>query len=188
MRKLRTAVIRCISMGRIMLTSAGNCGMGTQGMSPISMNTSTGDKQSLIYRDGVQVAHAILHCLAIPTGFANFRSADEMVGIVRGWHRERGFSDVGYHYIVMPDGTYAHGRPLAIDGAHTLGWNKNTLGIAMAEHTRITKIGAASDYYTPLQLDTVRKLIRRHGITKVTGHNDHAAKLCPGFKVKPSAI
>lgn len=188
MRKLLTAIIRFISMGRITSTGAGNYGMATQETSQISMSTQTEGFPSLIFRDGVQVAHAILHCLAIPTDFYKHRSAEEFVRIVRGWHKEKGFSDIGYHYLVMPDGTFAAGRPLSLDGAHTLGWNKNTLGIVLVEHTRITRIASAETWFSQPQLATARMLIRRHGITKVTGHNDHAAKLCPGFKVKPSAI
>lgn len=130
------------------------------------------------------VLEAILHCLAVPTGWAIDRTPDAVLASVRHWHRSRGWRDVGYHYIIMPDGHVITGRPVNQIGAHTIGKNKGTLGIAMVESVQIDKIGVFSDYFTEWQKASVVDLVYEHNIHLVSGHNDYAAKLCPGFKVK----
>ena len=56
----------------------------------------------------------IIHCTATPEG----RQID--IDDVRRWHiEERGWSDVGYHFLILLDGTIQIGRPLERSGAHT---------------------------------------------------------------------
>jgi hypothetical protein len=42
---------------------------------------------------------------------------------VRRWHLKRGWRDVGYHFLVAPDGTVIRGRQLHRPGAHVEGLN-----------------------------------------------------------------
>ena len=65
----------------------------------------------------------ILHCSATPEG-ANFTAAD-----IRSWHLARGWSDIGYHYVIGIDGTVESGRCISKQGAHTKGHNKDSIGI-----------------------------------------------------------
>ncbi len=46
----------------------------------------------------------VLHCSATPQG------RDVTVADIRRWHLERGFADIGYHFVVRLDGT-VRGRP-----------------------------------------------------------------------------
>lgn len=48
---------------------------------------------------------------------------------IRGWHRSLGWSDIGYHYVVLRDGTIERGRPEAVPGAHCRGHNSHSIGI-----------------------------------------------------------
>ena len=57
----------------------------------------------------------IVHCSATPEGKA-FSVAD-----IRRWHLQRGFSDIGYHFVIYLDGSVHVGRPLAKAGAHCKG-------------------------------------------------------------------
>lgn len=71
-----------------------------------------------------KIDEIILHCSATPEG----REHD--VEDIRRWHVDgRGWSDVGYHYIILLDGTVQAGRPVNIQGAHCKGQNKTTVGI-----------------------------------------------------------
>lgn len=140
-----------------------------------------------LIRFGVMTApvrHMVLHCAAIPTGFFEGRSGPHIRDVIKRWHIARGFSDVGYHYIVTPQGFVTIGRPVSKQGAHTLGLNATTLGVLLIESAKVTKVGDFADYYTDRQRLAVRELARHHGITRVSGHNDHSPRLCPGFRVK----
>ena len=48
------------------------------------------------------------------------------------WHKERGFSSIGYHYVIRRDGTLETGRPLNTPGAHVQGHNAHSIGICLA--------------------------------------------------------
>ena len=65
----------------------------------------------------------IIHCSATPEG------KDFTVDQIRQWHLDRGFSDVGYHYVIYRDGSVHRGRPETQVGAHTTGYNSYSIGI-----------------------------------------------------------
>ena len=66
----------------------------------------------------------ILHCSATKEG------QDFSASTIRGWHvNGRGWSDIGYHWIIRLDGTIEVGRPLEKSGAHTKGHNKDSVGV-----------------------------------------------------------
>lgn len=141
----------------------------------------------LIYQgtSKVPVRRAILHCAATPTGWANGKTAAQVRDVIREWHLARGWNDIGYHYVVLPNGHVAKGRPLQQQGAHCKGHNRDTLGIVMIEARAIDRVGKFGDHFEPAQMQAVQELLHHHGIDRVSGHNDHAATLCPGFVVDP---
>ncbi len=123
----------------------------------------------------------IIHCTATPQG------REVTIDELRRWHRQRGFADVGYHYLVHLDGTVEAGRPLAKAGAHCLGHNAHSIGIAYAGGCRSDGTTPA-DTRTPAQRTALQKLtlqlLRQYPGAGVHGHNDYAAKACPSFSVK----
>lgn len=134
------------------------------------------------------VREAVLHCAAIKSGQFKGQTALEIYATVNRWHRQRGFRNgFGYHGLFMPSGSFVSGRPYTAIGAHVAGRNTGTLGFLLIESREITRIGDFSDWFTEAQ----RVALKRHlaaidGLITVTGHNDHANKLCPGFRVKTS--
>lgn len=136
-----------------------------------------------IFHGDVRVAVVILHCAAVHGDFYKAHTAQSARDVIDTWHRERGFDGIGYHFVVMPDGSYCAGRPLSKVGAHTLNHNRGTLGILMVERKRVTAFAAKEEYFSPEQLETVRSLLRTYEISEVHGHNEYSAKLCPGFVV-----
>lgn len=134
----------------------------------------------------VPVREVVLHCAAIKTGQFARMSPFEVFSTINRWHVERGFKHgFGYHALILGDGSVYPGRPLDMIGAHVLDHNKGTLGLLLVEHTEIHKIGGFHDYFAVQQAIAARAWIKAiPGIERVTGHNDHAAKLCPGFKVE----
>ena len=65
----------------------------------------------------------ILHCTATREG------RDYSVDTIRKWHTDKGWSDIGYHYLVARDGAIYEGRPVERMGAHVRGYNANSIGI-----------------------------------------------------------
>ena len=58
-------------------------------------------------------------------------SGDVSVDTIRDWHIERGFVDVGYHFIVRESGAVESGRHLHLVGAHAKGRNGDSVGICV---------------------------------------------------------
>jgi hypothetical protein len=126
----------------------------------------------------------IVHCTATQEG------KEISVDTIRKWHLKRGWSDIGYHYIISLDGLTEVGRPIERSGAHTKGENKNSIGITYvggveAERGKNGK-WIAKDTRTKeqkislLNLLTTLKSIYGDDVT-IHGHREFAAKSCPCF-------
>lgn len=131
------------------------------------------------------VREVILHCAAVATGYFKGQSPLQIFTTINRWHRERGFRSFGYHGLITPEGVFYPGRPFDQIGAHVAGHNLGTLGFLLIESREVESIGDFADWFTPEQAQALRaKLATIPGIEKVSGHNDYAAKMCPGFYVK----
>ena len=107
--------------------------------------------------------------------------------IVDRWHRDRGFREIGYQWLIRRDGTLEEGRPEGTLGAHVRGHNSGTIGICWAgglERSSGPNVGVWNP--TPEQEATMVQLIRdiqqRHPDAKrVIGHKDLVPTECPGL-------
>ena len=133
----------------------------------------------------------IIHATATRPTWWDSKPAASKVNEVRRWHvQERGWSDIGYHYLIDRDGTVAPGRPVERAGAHARGHNATSIGIALFGGHGAAQTDRFEDHFTQAQGDALRNLIQKlevehPGIRKIIGHNDVANKGCPGFKVGP---
>ena len=122
----------------------------------------------------------ILHCSATPEG------RDVSVQTIREWHKQRGWSDIGYHYVVMLDGTIEEGRPLERQGAHVRGHNKGSIGICYVGG--LDSDMKAKDTRTDAQRASLSAFLEflmvEYPKATLHGHNEFAAKACPSFIVK----
>ena len=106
------------------------------------------------------------------------------VASIRQIHIDRGWADIGYHGIIMPDGEFQIGRDIDRMGAHAKGSNQGSIGIMF-----VAGIRRGHDYTTPsrYQLTSARLITeeqRRYFPDVVLlGHRDVAATLCPGFDI-----
>lgn len=69
------------------------------------------------------IREIIIHCSATPEG-RNYTVED-----IRRWHKQQGWSDIGYHYVIYRDGTIHEGRNVDIAGAHCVNHNAHSIGI-----------------------------------------------------------
>lgn len=126
----------------------------------------------------------ILHC-----SDSSFGSAD----VIRRWHLERGWSDIGYHYVVcngyenksddfealVHNGKVEPGRPLEIAGAHARGHNKDSVGICMIGTNKFTE-----EQFIALGALVISLMVQFDlSAEDIIGHNEVSSKTCPNFDV-----
>lgn len=148
-----------------------------------------GNYYNQIYLAGTQreIDEIIIHCTATPEGKWYDRND------VNAWHKQRGWSMIGYHYLVLLDGTIQVGRPIGMIGSHVKDHNEKTIGIAYVG-------GLDSDGKKPKdtrtqdQVDAIfwlcESLVKKYKIKKpIKGHNEYdTGKACPSFSVKTDPI
>lgn len=130
----------------------------------------------------------IIHCTATRPDWWATRTLNQKVAEVRRWHVvDRKWKDIGYHFLVDRDGKVATGRDLEEVGAHTMGHNTGTIGISLFGGHGSSATDSFLDNFTPAQEKALRELITElkdnFGDLKISGHNQYAAKACPGFNV-----
>jgi len=137
-----------------------------------------------------KIRYIVLHCSASEWGDAD---------VINEWHKERGFDQIGYHFVVLNGyhtykqyktekvdvdyvGKIEKGRNIEKPGAHVKGMNSDSIGICMIgnetfhkKQIRITK-------------DLIYRLMREFKvpITNVIGHYETETgatqgKTCPNY-------
>jgi N-acetylmuramoyl-L-alanine amidase len=143
----------------------------------------------------MKIGNIILHCSDSEWGCARE---------VRNWHLQRGWKDIGYHFVILNgkptpknylcalDGCIECGRYLDEDllvepneiGAHTLGYNANSIGVCLIGKTDFTTSQNAA------LMDLLINLMNVYHIQpeNILGHCETASgkkegKTCPNFDV-----
>lgn len=129
-----------------------------------------------------KIESIVIHCAD------TYARMDIGVREIRAWHRERGFDDIGYHFVIRRDGTVETGRPLEKPGAHAAGYNAFSIGVCYAGGKGDDN--KPEDNRTPEQkeamLQLLAKLKQQFPGAVVLGHRDLPGvnKVCPCFSVK----
>lgn len=136
------------------------------------------------------ITELIIHCSATPEGRNN------TIDDVRKWHKDQGWSDIGYHYVIHLDGTIHEGRDVNLIGAHCNkgGHNQHSIGICYIGGTENKKgVPAykqkAKDTRTPAQKAALLSLLidlkNLYPKAVIYGHYDFdSGKPCPAFDAK----
>ena len=130
----------------------------------------------------------IIHCSATRAG------QDLCAKAIDRMHKQRGFSQIGYNFVIDLDGMVENGRPLSIDGAHCntkgfsdLSYNKHSVGICYIGG--LDTSGKPADTRTPAQrtalCELVAKLRKENPIVEVLGHRDTSPDLDGSGEVEP---
>lgn len=136
----------------------------------------------------------VVHCTATKEG------QDIPVRIIDQWHKNRGWSGIGYHYVIALDGTVEKGRPIIKQGAHVKGHNRHSIGIVYVGG--LDSNLAPKDTRTQAQKEAIicllQDLKQRFPDAKISGHRDFSpdinkngiiepfewTKQCPCFNAK----
>lgn len=130
-----------------------------------------------------KITHIVVHCTATPEG------RKHTAGDITVWHKQRGWSTIGYHYVVLLDGTVENGRDEAVVGAHVAGFNSSTIGVVYVGGVDRTTLQPKDTRTAPQKaalLKLLKELKRRCPGAIVQGHRDFpgVAKACPCFDAK----
>ena len=131
----------------------------------------------------------IIHCSATKEG-VNLKAKD-----IDRMHKQRGFDQIGYHYVINLDGTIEEGRPLNKWGAHCntkgfsgISYNKHSVGICYIGG--LDKNGKPADTRTEAQKKALKKLVaelcKKYQILEVLGHRDTSPDLDNDGEVEPN--
>lgn len=137
----------------------------------------------------------VIHCSATREGQPfDARDYDRM-------HKKLGWSGIGYHYVILLDGTIEKGRPDENIGSHVRGHNSNSIGVVYTGG--LDRQGKAKDTRTDEQRAAMTMLVQKlHELypdARIVGHRDLSPdkdgdgvvephewlKMCPCFPVGP---
>lgn len=117
----------------------------------------------------------IIHCSA------SSNPKHDNIGVIRNWHMsERGWKDIGYHFVITSNGEIWPGRPIDQAGAHCEGHNFDSIGICLTGDkifTQEQKVSAAK----------LSRIICEHNDMTMLDVLPHRAfnkgKTCPNFDI-----
>ena len=148
-----------------------------------------GSKVLTLLKSKRRIDYIVVHCTATPEG------QDQTVAQIKAGHLKRGFSDIGYHYIIYRDGTVHEGRNVDISGAHVSGYNAHSIGVVYVGGLE-NRPGVpyaqlkAKDTRTEQQKASLMALLmdlrKLYPMARIIGHRDvdTHGKACPSFDAK----
>ena len=134
----------------------------------------------------IRTDYIAIHCSATKP------SHDVGAAEIRQWHKQQGWSDIGYHLVIRRSGRVELGRSLNVAGAHVKGYNNVSLGVCLIGG--ISDSGKAENNFTPAQFVSLERTVAWLDLvytdTVVQGHRDFpgVSKDCPCFDVGAWAI
>ena len=131
----------------------------------------------------------LVHCTATREG------NDYTVEQIRKDHRKRGWSDIGYHYVIYRDGTIHEGRSVDVSGAHCEGYNAHSIGVVYVgglenipnvPYEELPPKDTRTEAQKVALLSLLMDLRKIYPQAKIAGHRDYdrKGKACPSFDAK----
>lgn len=118
----------------------------------------------------MKVKNITIHCSATQ----NLPSITK--DVIKKWHTDKGWSDIGYHAVIETSGMIRFGRPPNKTGAHVFGHNKDNYGICLVGG--VDSAGKSVMNFNEKQLNSLNYLLtylkHTHKLTdeNIRGHRD----------------
>lgn len=137
-----------------------------------------------------RIDEIIVHCSATPEGWPY------TVEQIRRDHKQQGWSDIGYHYVIYLDGSIHDGRDVDITGAHCAagGHNQHSIGICYigglesnpkVPYAKLKPKDTRTEKQKASLLSLLLDLKKLYPNAKIYGHHDFDnRKACPCFDAK----
>lgn len=125
----------------------------------------------------------VLHCSAT-RGIQDIGAKE-----IRKWHKDKGWADIGYHFVIRRNGKIEPGRAENTIGSHVQGHNTDSIGICLVGGLD-DKTWAPVSNFTAAQWKSLGQLVgtltKRYPSAKVLGHRDFpkVQKACPCFDAR----
>ena len=145
----------------------------------------------LTYRRRTETRQVILHDSHTAPGALNIEAW------LRVNARKLGLLDIGYHYVIFPDGKFLETRPHDTVGSACTGFNHDSVQVCLVGGRRVMpgpdgeEILTPSDTFTADQKDTLRwlyldYLTPAYGPLSLTGHSELGRHrgLCPALNME----
>lgn len=125
------------------------------------------------------IKYIVVHCSATPA------SLDIGASDIDEWHKNKGWSSIGYHLVIRRDGTVEHARPYNVAGAHVRGYNDKSWGICLVGGLDSKR--KPENNFTEAQLNNLRKVLNSLKVmapeTEILGHRDLSPDLNKDGKI-----
>lgn len=119
------------------------------------------------------ILQVILHHSATPFCTANF-AYDK----IKMYHLNRGYEDIGYHFLIDYGGVVRSGRNYIYQGAHCYGHNKNSIGVCFIGNYNENELSAHQLHKFYLLLRKLEDYAGRK--LSVDVHRSYRNTSCPG--------
>lgn len=123
-----------------------------------------------------KVNEIIIHCSA--------SGPKTKISDIKKWHLDRGFFDIGYHYVIENDGAIRIGRNIETMGAHCKGHNAKSVGVCLVggfDGKVLHEFSEKQAHALKMLIPEIQQIIGH--VVPVVGHRTYAKKECPNFDV-----
>tara|TARA_R100000664_G_C2733831_1_gene123802 strand:+ start:778 stop:1188 length:411 start_codon:yes stop_codon:yes gene_type:complete len=100
---------------------------------------------------------------------------------IEEWHIERGFSEIGYHYVIQAGGLVRLGRKIDRIGAHCKGHNSDSVGVCVVGSFENGAPVPGSQWVSLVSIVSDLMVQFDLSVKDVYGHKELGQTLCPGF-------
>ncbi|HBB66369.1 MAG: hypothetical protein A2X28_02225 [Elusimicrobia bacterium GWA2_56_46] len=113
----------------------------------------------------------------------NYDEAVREMQFLQDYHQNgRGWIDLGYHFVIDPQGDIFEGRPVNVVGAHVRGRNDGNIGISVMGnyHPPVSQKPTKETLYTFVEMGKYLKTAYNIDISSFYAHRDIGNTDCPG--------
>jgi len=132
------------------------------------------------------IREVILHHTWRPSA-AQYRGRATIQSIYRYHTQTNGWRDIGYHYLIGPNGDIWAGRPVAEDGAHVQNRNRGTIGVSLILDGNVEELSEAQRHSLVVVLRMCLDRFKLH-TGQLNFHRDYSPKSCPGTKLNKAMV
>jgi len=114
---------------------------------------------------------------------ADYKEAAEEIGFIQDYHQSGEDIDIGYHFLISPQGDIFEGRPLGTLGAHSSKRNTGNVGISVMGNYQKESAARPVTPEALAAIAAIGKYLRENyavSISSFYGHRDINQTLCPG--------